>query len=265
VARGKAQFKGGVKLPPNAFLPKERLEIRGLYLEEFPDQGTPDEEELAFAKECGCKPKATADSFVEAIISTALTGDQYCYDEKKTSCRRRADLIMERQWFTRSLRTLARYLRGEKPLSQKRCHAKCVSIAEKLRKITPMLDNMLGVDAVPLDIADDLSMTPLPPGLADKLEFLANRFERFGQVIDAGARLPREDEIDAHYINELTIRLCRIMKDYRIKVTASGDASGDGCGIDNKILEVVFKTLALPYRPLTIRNRIGALKRGGLI
>ena len=207
----KARYTGdGSGSVPPGFSTKLRKQLENL-CPESPDR--PDHERDAFVGE-----------FVEAILAEAwwMVSEirQHKFDLTKQEIRAEQDDLLKL----------------------------CCKLEEKLRKLTPDFDRLLGVDAEPLDLADRLMM-------------FCKQIERSGVHLEDLPRRPRIDERQHRAAVEGTIRIMRVVKDYGLQVTGTCNHGFGYISVAVEIMKAVGDDICLVLEKMTWRDIIIEAKK----
>ncbi len=136
-------------------------------------------------------------------------------------------LLAEARWGRHALVRLRMALTKEDAL--KECSdllGRLDGVRDDLRRLSPDLDRMLGVDADPL-------------GCADAIDRLADAFRHASEAIGGAAPRRRSDDLEREIAIEMTARVLDQAERYGVRVTATADAdrgsSSDAVSIMKKI------------------------------
>lgn len=182
------------------------------------------------ASESNQLPEDSATTFVGSLCSEASWAQSELHQYRL--CVNKADLQAE-------LKDLQRLL------AKARAVFLCAS--EKLRRLTPELDLSLGIDATPLDCADQLS---------DLIE----RLTHADRYVEAQYRLNRPVQSQAEIARELARRVLPILERNCISTAATAVPDRDRASEAVSILKAIGVEIGLPRSTATWRDMISSIR-----
>jgi len=117
------------------------------------------------------------------------------------------------------------------------------SASDKLRRLSPGFDRLLGVDAT-------------PEACADELDKMITHVEATRDVIKKLPRKLRGAEIKHHFAIEMISRVLRVLEDYGIEIAATADLDLKYISDSVIILKIIGDVVGLGYSETTWRDII---------